>query len=94
MFAMFGVEHGAMAWAWPGMSPMWVVPIFLAALVLLALIAGRTGQPRLSAREVLDLRYAKGEIGRGEWLRSREDLQGPAASRAAAEIGAAHNSGG
>jgi putative membrane protein len=30
-----------------------------------------------AAREVLDMRYARGEIGREEYLQARRDLEGP-----------------
>lgn len=40
--------------------------------------ASSPGGAPTSAREALDLRYARGEIGRDEYLQARRDLEDPA----------------
>lgn len=69
------------------MGPMMMVPMMIVTiLVLAALIAGivwlvRTlaDSPRSNnqrrATEVLEMRYARGELDRDEYLQRREDLQ-------------------
>lgn len=62
---------------WGGlMGLIWIVLL----VVLLLMIAGlfRTGRERDSgpgAREILDRRYARGEIDRDEYLRRLSDLE-------------------
>jgi putative membrane protein len=74
-------------WGW-GMMTMngigWLlllaVVVVVGAIVLFRGLGGgvRPGGPRLpderSARELLDSRYAAGEIGREEYLRMKEDI--------------------
>jgi hypothetical protein len=36
-----------------------------------------SGRAATAARQELDLRYARGELGRDEYLRQRADLDGP-----------------
>ena len=84
--------NGMMAgWGWLVMV-LWVVfSIALLVLVVLAVVwlarslggdRGQrgAGQPSAggpgSAREALDLRYARGEIGREEYVQARRDLEG------------------
>ena len=75
--------HDGMGWGWGG---MWLWPLFmLAALALLVAImvflarwlggdrAAGPEAPR-TARDLLDERYARGEIDRDEFLRRRPDL--------------------
>jgi putative membrane protein len=74
-------------WGW-GWGGMWLGPIFM-LLVLGGLVAGIVALVRLftgsgpsgdrtsrSAREILDERYARGEIDREEYLRRRDDMAG------------------
>ncbi len=72
-------------WGW-GWGGMWLGPLFM--LVLLGLVVAlffwlvqwvsggqsgaRTEQP--TARELLDARYARGEIDRVEYLKRRQDI--------------------
>lgn len=75
--------HDGMGWGWGG---MWLGPLFmLAALALLVafvvflvrwLGGDRAAAPKASrtARDLLDERYARGEINREEYLRRRQDL--------------------
>lgn len=74
-------------WGW-GWGGMWLGPIFM-LVVLAAFVAGIVALVRLfagerptgdrttrSAREILDARYARGEIDREEYLRRRDDMAG------------------
>ena len=74
-------------WGW-GWGGMWLGPLFM--LVLLGLVvavfvglvqwvsggraAGRGDTP--TARDILDARYARGEIDREEYLKRRQDISG------------------
>ncbi|KAB2912473.1 MAG: SHOCT domain-containing protein [Hyphomicrobiaceae bacterium] len=74
-----------MGWGWGG---MWLGPLFAIALLalLVALIValvrwvggGSDDGPRRArtAREILDERYARGEIDREEYQRRRNDIAG------------------
>jgi putative membrane protein len=75
--------HDGMGWGWGG---MWLGPLFMIA-VLALLVAfvvflvrwlggDRAAAPKAprTARELLDERYARGEIDREEYLRRRQDL--------------------
>lgn len=74
-------------WGW-GWGGMWLGPIFM-LLVLAGLVAGivalvrafagdrpASDPGRRNAREILDERYARGEIDREEYLRRRDDMVG------------------
>jgi putative membrane protein len=75
--------HDGMGWGWGG---MWLGPLFmLAALALLVAIvvflarwlggdSGAAPKAPRTARDLLDDRYARGEIDREEYLRRRQDL--------------------
>ena len=80
----YGMGWG-MGWGWFGMMLFWLVPLFvvivLAAAAIKYLFAGgaRTGtalrDDRNRALEVLEERYARGEINREEYLQKRDDLK-------------------
>lgn len=70
---MWGFEHYGMGW---GMILVWLVPIVLVALVVCYGIRGRNGNPERTALDILDARYARGEIERDEYLKRRADLTG------------------
>lgn len=70
--------------AWGPMPWMWIFPlIFLIVFVMFLFRAGglpmcgdrgtRDSEP--SAREILDRRYARGEIGREEYQQMKKDLE-------------------
>lgn len=42
---MYGYEHGGMAWGWPGMILMWLIPVLLIVLVV-RLLAGKRASHR------------------------------------------------
>ena len=82
-------DHGG---GWPdGLS--WAILALLLVLVLIAIASlaldlyrrsqpatGRTPQPATGTLAVLDLRYARGEIGRDAYLQARSDLGGAEAT--------------
>ena len=75
-----------MGWGWGWGVLMTVAPLALLVLILLVAlgVAPRTTapvylppvSPPSSATEILDARYARGEISREEYLRPRADLEG------------------
>lgn len=67
---MWGFEHYGMGW---GMALVWLIPILLVAGIVYAL-RGRNGPPDRSALDILETRYARGEIDREEFLKRRADL--------------------
>lgn len=80
----YGMGWG-MGWGWFGMMLFWLVPllvvIVLAAAAIKYLFAGGTRfntaarDDRNRALEVLEERYARGEIDREEYLQKRDDLK-------------------
>jgi len=61
-----------------GMILLWLVPIVLLVWLFAKAASGRSGKdetPR-TPREILDARYARGEIGRDEYQERRADLEG------------------
>ncbi|BAV33260.1 membrane protein [Sulfuricaulis limicola] len=80
----YGMGWG-MGWGWLGMTLFWLIPllvvIVLAAVAVKYLFSGSarstTGshEDRNRALEVLEERYARGEINREEYLQKRDDLK-------------------
>ena len=81
----WGTGYGMMGSGWGVL--MMVVPVVVLVLILLVVsgaFAPRTAAPAYlapvsppsSATEILDARYARGEISREEYLRVRADLEG------------------
>ena len=68
---MLGFEHYGMGW---GMVLVWLIPILLIALVVRNVISDRNGKPENTSLEILEARYARGEIDRDEFLKRRADL--------------------
>jgi putative membrane protein len=78
--------HDWMGWGWGG---MWLGPLvwlallalFVAFVVMLVRWVGEdrrpTASPPRSARDILDERYARGDIDREEYLKRRQDLSAP-----------------
>lgn len=68
-----------MGGGWFGMGLWWILIIALVVAVGLWAFR-RTGDnppaPRETARDVLDKRYARGEIGRDEYEQKKRDLAG------------------
>lgn len=73
---MYGVDHVSMGLGGLGMILVWVVPLVLIFL-LFRYFSGDPGERRgKTALEVLEERYARGEIDREEYLKRRADLGG------------------
>lgn len=68
---MLGFEHYGMGW---GMVLVWLIPILLIALVVRNVISDRNGKPENTSLDILEARYARGEIDRDEFLKRRADL--------------------
>ena len=63
---------------WEGFPLMWVFPlIFLVVMLLFLFRGGGPGRrdKEESAKEILDRRYARGEIGQEEYQRMKKDLE-------------------
>lgn len=70
---MVGFEPFGMGW---GMVLVWLIPILLVALVIRYGIRDRYGKPEHTSLDILEARYARGEIEREEFLKRRADLTG------------------
>lgn len=75
-------EYGmGWGWGWFGMIPFWLVPILLVAVGLKYFFGGGSRpnpgarDERQGALELLEERYARGEIDREEFLEKRDDLK-------------------
>ena len=76
---MYGFDHmGIGLMGGLGMILVWLVPIALVVWLLSRSASGRQGEdkPARTPLEILDERYARGEIGREEYLSRRADLKG------------------
>lgn len=75
-------EYGSMAWFGHGFGSgsmiLWWLFIIagLAALAWWLLSFSRSNTPRKSARDILDERFARGEIDREEYEQRKRDLEG------------------
>ena len=81
-----GPWHMMHGWWGPGgmwLGRIWMI-VRLAVLVAIIVglvrwlsgVGGDTGRPTRTARDILDERYARGEIDREEYLRRRTDISG------------------
>ncbi len=71
---MYGVEHVGMGWGGLWMVLVWAIPILLIVFFFRYFTGGaKSGR---SALEILEARYARGEIDREEYLKRRADLSG------------------
>ncbi|MGA7179712.1 MAG: SHOCT domain-containing protein [Thiobacillaceae bacterium] len=75
---MYGYDHFGMGWGLGGiwMILIWLVPILLLLILAFNYFKGERGDGRRNraAMDILDERYARGEIDREEYLKRREDL--------------------
>lgn len=71
---MWGFGHEGMGW---GMILVWLVPILLVAFVVRDFLRGRFPErERSTPLDILEGRYARGEIDKDEFLKRRADLAG------------------
>lgn len=68
---MYGYDHSGMGL---GMLLVWLLPLALVVLVALYFINGKGRRRSRTALEILEERYARGEIDRDEYLKRRADL--------------------
>lgn len=68
---MVGFEHYGMGWA---MILVWLIPVLLIALVVSYVIRDRNWRSGRTALDILEERYARGEIDRDEFMKRRADL--------------------
>lgn len=81
---MMGYGWGMGPWGWIFMGLFWVVVIGGIVWAAMALLPGnrRVGpERRESAREILDRRFAAGELDVEQYRRAREELSAPDAKR-------------
>ena len=71
---MFGFEHFGMGGGGLGMVLFWILPVLLVVLLVRYFVRERDGKREPSALEILEARYARGEIDRDEYLKRRADL--------------------
>ncbi len=89
-YGMMGVGYGMMGPGWGWGIVMMLVPLAVLVLLVLLIVEALTprhgtlgyftpappSMPASSALEILNARYARGEISRDEYLRIRGDLDG------------------
>jgi putative membrane protein len=76
---VYGYDHFGMGWGGGGiwMILLWLVPVLLLLFVALGYFrSDRNHRNDRSALDILDERYARGEIDREEYLKRRQDLGG------------------
>ncbi|MCP5279722.1 MAG: SHOCT domain-containing protein [Thiobacillus sp.] len=74
---MYGFDHYGMGWGGGlGMILVWVVPLILLFLVIRYFLGDKGEGRSRSALEILEERYARGEVDREEYLKRRADLGG------------------
>lgn len=76
---MWGFDHGGGLMGF-GMILLWLLPIALLVWLFAQFAGSRKGPdgrdaPPRAPREILDARYARGEIDRDEYLARRTDLE-------------------
>lgn len=69
----WGYDHGWMGIGWIGMGLFWIL-LVLAAAALVRYLGGGKSPPK-TPLEILQERYARGEIDREEYEQKRSDLQ-------------------
>ncbi len=72
---MYGFEHFGMGGGL-GMVLVWLLPILLVVLLVRYFARDREEKRAPTAREILDARYARGEIDQDEYLKRRANLSG------------------
>lgn len=67
-----------MGWGWLGMGLFWLIPVLLILVAVKCLSGscfGGDGKKSGNALAILEERYARGEIGREEYLQKKDDLK-------------------
>lgn len=72
---MYGFDHFGMGAGGLGMLLIWLVPLVLLFLLFRHLAGDKKKRRRETALEILEERYARGEIEREEYLQRRADLE-------------------
>lgn len=73
---MYGFDHFGMGLGGFFMILIWVMPLVLLFLAIRYFLGDKEGHRRRNALEILEERYARGEIDREEYLNRRADLEG------------------
>jgi len=73
---MYGYDHFGMGMGGLGMILVWIVPLILIFLLFRYFSGDRQDRRGKSALEILEERYARGEIDQEEYLKRRADLGG------------------
>lgn len=69
----FGGGHGLFGWFW--MILIWIIPIMLVIWIVKNwLLGGTSNSSGKTAQDLLDESYARGDIGRDEFIQKRDDL--------------------
>lgn len=71
---MYGYDHFGMGLGGLGMILVWVVSLILLFLLIRHFLGDKGQGHGKSALEILEERYARGEIEREEYLKRRADL--------------------
>ena len=75
---MMGFDDGGMGLGWIGMVLVWAVPVLLILGLARYFMQDRSEPRKRNAIEILEARYASGEIDRDEYVKRRADLTGGA----------------
>lgn len=75
---MFGTEHVGMGWHM-GSGGLWMLAVWAITIILVILLVRRIGRrpdqrAEHNARQILDERYARGEIEKAEYEEKRRSL--------------------
>ena len=72
---MYGFDHFGMGFGGWGMILVWVVPLVMLFLLFRHFSGEKEKRRGRTAVEILEERYARGEIDREEYLKRRVDLE-------------------
>lgn len=73
---MYGIDHIGMGIGGLGMFLIWLLPLVLIFLLFRHFSGNRRERPDKTALDILEERYAHGEIDRVTYLKQRTDLKG------------------
>ncbi|MDO9224846.1 MAG: SHOCT domain-containing protein [Pseudomonadota bacterium] len=72
---MYGYDHFGMGLGGIGMILVWLVPLILLVLLFRRYAGNGEARKDKTALDILEARYAGGEIDREEYLKRRADLK-------------------